>query len=67
MRFFGGSGSVEADNKTLDLPYSTSGAYAVALPARELTWDLSISGLTTQYKAFYFDFDDGSAGYIQYA
>ncbi|ORY82145.1 Svf1 family protein Svf2 [Protomyces lactucae-debilis] len=46
---------------------STSGAYSTPVPPTELKWELSTQGLTTQYKSFYFTFEDGSAGYFQFA
>ncbi|WBW73432.1 Svf1 family protein, lipocalin superfamily Svf2 [Schizosaccharomyces osmophilus] len=47
--------------------YSSNANNYELIPCRELTWNLSRSHLTTQYKSFYMCFDDGSFGYIQFA
>lgn len=63
MRFF----SRAPEEKSLELPFNDPNLARTALSPRELTWQLSIPGLTTQYKSFYFTFEDNTAGYIQYS
>lgn len=63
MRFFGKG----QEERAVDPPFSEKQAYEVPISADDLKWELSLSGLTTQYKSFYFTFSDGSAGYLQIA
>lgn len=63
MRFFGAS----LPQRALDPAFSDDTPYRVPVDPSDLTWDLSMPGLTTQYKSFYFNFSDGSAGYMQFA
>lgn len=63
VRLWGGKSSV----RPLDPPLLKSGGFHIVHDTSDLTWQLSTPCLTTQYKSFYFAFEDGSAGYIQYA
>ncbi|CAC05723.1 ER to Golgi ceramide transport protein, lipocalin superfamily Svf2 [Schizosaccharomyces pombe] len=47
--------------------YSSRAEKYDLISCKDLTWDLSRSHLTTQYKSFYMCFDDGSFGYLQIA
>lgn len=63
MRFF----SRSHEEKVLDPPFNQTDPYRLPVSPRDLTWQLSTPGLTTQYKSFYFTFEDNTAGYIQYS
>lgn len=63
VRLWGGK-----QERPLDPAFAESGAYEVPIDPSDLTWQLDTPGLTTQYKSFYFTFEDNKgAGYIQYA
>lgn len=67
MRFGFGRGA-PAKERPLDPPAAAASQQCeYPVQPRSLTWDLRRDGLTTQYKAFYFSFSDGSAGYMQVA
>lgn len=46
---------------------SHKSTHSVPVSPKELKWALDTPALTTQYKSFYFTFEDGSAGYFQFA
>ncbi|BFZ58469.1 Putative cell survival pathways protein [Savitreella phatthalungensis] len=69
MRFGLGFGGGSKPERPLDPPAASDPSRQCTYPvdAGSLRWDLKRGGLTTQYKAFYFSFGDGSAGYVQFA
>ena len=67
MRFGFGRGTPAKERPLDPPPAPPSQQYDYPVRPDTLTWDLRRDGLTTQYKAFYFTFDDGSAGYMQIA